>query len=301
MTALSWPIRWSRSSAWSWRAGVQSSSRNATFDARVSVMPCDAAFSEQTISCGPSSSWNASTARWRASAVSLPRMWSASGKRSSTACCVAMCSANTTSGSPDSRKSAIHASAVGELAARGELAQVVEPHELLGAQRGGDLRVDRAQVERQRLEPGDHVALREPVLVLVRRAAPGTVSWRLAGSCGQHLLLGPPDVAVGAQVPVQAVVAAGGAEPAREPGAAAEVLQAAEHAQLRHQLLGAVQDRRAGERQPQGVVGQLLAPARARPSCAARAGSSRSATRRGRARAARARRGARRASRGCRS
>jgi hypothetical protein len=50
VTALSCPMRWSRSSAWSWRAGVQSSSRKATFEARVSVMPWEAAFSEQTIS-----------------------------------------------------------------------------------------------------------------------------------------------------------------------------------------------------------------------------------------------------------
>ena len=35
-------------------------------------------------------------------------------------------------------------------------------------------------------------------------------------------------------------------------------LQPAEHAQLRDELLGAVQDRRAGERQPQRALGQLL-------------------------------------------
>ena len=55
---------------------------------------------------------------------------------------------------------------------------------------------------------------------------------------------------------MEAVVAAGRAEAAREPGAAAEVAQAAEHAQLGHELVRAVQDRRAGERQPQSVVRQ---------------------------------------------
>jgi hypothetical protein len=39
VTALACPILWHRSSACARRAGVQSSSRNATFDARVSVSP----------------------------------------------------------------------------------------------------------------------------------------------------------------------------------------------------------------------------------------------------------------------
>src|SRR3712207_2351442 len=160
-------------------------------------------------------------------------MCSAFGNRASTAFCVATCSANTTSGSPDSRKSAIHASAVGslppaaswrrllsrtscsarraaatsaarvrrscgsawgqvltsrsptrlqslleevgnprgrggQLTAHRQLAEVVEPDELLAPQSGGDLRVQRPQLERKRLEPGDDVALRKPVLVLVR-------------------------------------------------------------------------------------------------------------------------------------
>ena len=158
----------------------------------------------------------------------------------------------------------------GQLAARGELAQVVEPHELLGAQRGGHLRVDRAQVERQRLEPGDHVALGEPVLVLVREQHRHGVL-ALGGELRKDLLLRAPHVAVRAQVPVQAVVAAGGAEAACEPRAAAEVAQPAEHAQLRDELLGAVQDRRSGEAEPERVLGQApgqlerrLRPGRAR-------------------------------------
>ena len=44
------PIRWQRSSAWSCFAGVQSSSRNATFDERVSVIPWPATSIEHTIS-----------------------------------------------------------------------------------------------------------------------------------------------------------------------------------------------------------------------------------------------------------
>ena len=93
----------------------------------------------------------------------------------------------------------------------------------------------------------------------------------LGGKLREHLLLRAPHVAVGAQVPVQAVVAAGRAEAARQTGAAAEVAQAPEHAQLGHQLLGAIEHRRAGQGEPQGVVGHApgqlerrLRPGRAR-------------------------------------
>ena len=57
---------------------------------------------------------------------------------------------------------------------------------------------------------------------------------------------------------MQAVVATRGAEAAREARAAAEVLEASEHPQLGHELLGAVQDRRAGEAQAESVRGQPL-------------------------------------------
>ena len=129
-----------------------------------------------------------------------------------------------------------------QLAARDELAQVVEADELLGPQRRRDLRVHRAQVERQRVQPRDHVVLGEPVLVLVREQdRHGVVALR--GQLRQHLLLGAAHVAARAQVPVQAVVAAGRAEAARQARSAAELLQAAEHAQLGDELLRPVQDR----------------------------------------------------------
>ena len=54
-----------------------------------------------------------------------------------------------------------------ELAARGEQLERVQPHEPLGAQRGRDLRVELAQVERLAAQPRDHVLLGEPVLGLV--------------------------------------------------------------------------------------------------------------------------------------
>ena len=111
MTASRWPIRWVRSSAWSCIAGVHSSSRKATFDARVSVMPCAATRVAPTMSCGPSGRWNARTASSRSPRASAPSRCAASGKRSSTARWMSTWRAKTTSGSPDSRKSAIHCSA----------------------------------------------------------------------------------------------------------------------------------------------------------------------------------------------
>ena len=280
-------MRCRRSSAWSWRAGVQSSSRKATFDARVSVIP-----------------WRGRLERAHdqlRAVLALERVHGALAVRGRVR-------AEDVRGAREAvDHRALHGDVLGEdhqrlagcqevvdpgkrggqLAPRGELAQVVEAHELLRAQRGRDLGVDRAQVERQALEPGDHVLLGQPVLVLVREQhRHGVVALR--GKLRQHLLLRPPHVAAGAQVPVQAVVAAGAAEAARQAGAAAELAQAPEHPQLRDQLLGPVQHRRAGEGEPQGVVVERAPRARARPSCAGRAGSSRSATRRARARAARA-------------
>ena len=51
VTASCWPIRWQRSSAWSCIAGVHSRSRNATLEARVSVMPWPATRVAHTSSC----------------------------------------------------------------------------------------------------------------------------------------------------------------------------------------------------------------------------------------------------------
>ena len=111
VTASCWPIRWQRSSAWSCIAGVHSRSRKATLEARVSVMPWPATRVAQTISCGPSGSWKASTAASRCWIESRPRMCSASGKRSTSSSCTSRWPAKTTSGSSEARKSSIQASA----------------------------------------------------------------------------------------------------------------------------------------------------------------------------------------------
>ena len=78
VTASRWPMRWQRSSAWSCIAGVHSSSRKATFDARVSVMPWAATRVAHTMSCGPSGSWKARTDASRSAILSRPSRCSAS-------------------------------------------------------------------------------------------------------------------------------------------------------------------------------------------------------------------------------
>ena len=115
MTASRWPMRCRRSSAWSCIAGLHSRSRKATLEARVSVMPWPATRVEQTISCGPSGSWKAWTARSRSSALSAPTTCSASGKRWTTISWSSRCEAKTTSGSSEARKSSIQASAAPSL------------------------------------------------------------------------------------------------------------------------------------------------------------------------------------------
>ena len=116
----------------------------------------------------------------------------------------------------------------------------------------GDLGVQLRQVQRLGAQPFDHVALGELVLVVLVSAT-GTTTWRLAGSCGQHLGLQPPHEADPPQMPVQSLLGPHPAEAVGEPRAGAEVRQAVDHPQLRDQLVGVVEHRRAGQRQPQPV------------------------------------------------
>ena len=80
----------------------------------------------------------------------------------------------------------------------------------------------------------------------------------LGRELGQHVGLQAPDEAAAAQVPVDPLLGAHALEAPREARAAAEVLEPAEHPQLRDQLLGVVHHRRAGQRQPQRVRAQRL-------------------------------------------
>ena len=70
----------------------------------------------------------------------------------------------------------------------------------------------------------------------------------------EHLALQAAHEAAPAQVPVQALLGQLAAERARELRARAEVLQAADDAQLGDELLGVVEHRRAGQRQAQPAV-----------------------------------------------
>ena len=139
-----------------------------------------------------------------------------------------------------------------ELAARGEALQRAELRQALGAQRRGDLRVELAQVERLLAQPGDDVVLGEPVLALVvERDRHDDLA--LGRELGQHVGLQAAHEAAPAQVPVQALLGELAAELAGEARARAEVLQAPDDAQLADELLGVVEHRRAGQREPQAV------------------------------------------------
>ena len=77
----------------------------------------------------------------------------------------------------------------------------------------------------------------------------------LGRELGEDVGLQPAHEAAAAQVPVQALLGALLAELAGEARARAELLEAVEHAELGDQLLGVVQDRRAGEGEAQAVLG----------------------------------------------
>ena len=220
-------------------------------------MPWPATRVEQTISCGPSGSWKACTAASRSVALSAPTTCSACGKRWTTISWISRWLAKTTSGSSDCRKSSIQASAAPELAARGEPPQRVELRQPLGAQGRRDLALELGQLQRLLLQPGDDVALGEPVLLLVlERHRHDDLA--LLGQLRQHVLLQPPDEARAAQVPVDALLGARALEAALEARAGAELLEPAEDPQLGDQLVRVVHHRRAGQRELERALGQRL-------------------------------------------
>ena len=148
-----------------------------------------------------------------------------------------------------------------QLAACRQQLQRVEAHEPLRAQGRGHLRVELAQVQRARAQPGDHVALREPVLRLVVE-----LDWyhraRLGRQLGQHVGLQAPGEAARAQVPVQAYVCVGSLEAAAELGSRAEVGEAPDDAQLRDQLGRAVHHGRARQCEHEAVARDCACQAR---------------------------------------
>ena len=144
-----------------------------------------------------------------------------------------------------------------QLAARRQPLQRPELREPLRAQRRGDLRVQLGEIERLLAQPRDHVVLRQPVLALVSERDRHD-DLALVRQLRQHLDLAPAHEAAPAQVPVQPLLRQRPAELLLEARAGAEVLQPPEHAQLRDQLLGVVEHRRAGQREPQRIARQPL-------------------------------------------
>ena len=140
-----------------------------------------------------------------------------------------------------------------ELAARRQPLERRELREALGAQRRRDPRVELGEVERLLAQPGDDVLLGEPVLALVVERD-GHDDAALRRELGEDLGLQAPDEAAPAQVPVQALLGQRPLELAREARARAEVLEAADDPQLADELVGVVEDRRAGQREAQRVV-----------------------------------------------
>ena len=252
MTASRWPMRCSRSSAWSCIAGVHSSSRNATFDARVSVKPCAATRVAPTSSCGPSLSWNARTVASRSGdGVAPHQVQRRRGKRSSTASCTSTWRAKTTSGSPLARKSWIHASAACSLPVAASRWSVVSCASRSARSVARDLRVELGEVQRLLAQPRDHVLLGQPVLAARCRARSARTTWRLAGSCGSTSCLSRRTKQCARRCQCRRSSSSVALELAGEARAAAEVLEPPEHAQLADQLLGVVEHRRPGQREPQ--------------------------------------------------
>ena len=277
VTASSWPMRCTRSSAWSWAAGVQPSSTKATLEAAVIVSPTPAASSEQTISRQASSVWKRSTSAARPSASRRPVAQAAPGKASNNASPISRWRVKTTSFSPVSRKLAIHSRAPSSLPraaisascvirtsawARRARCSASRPRSRIAVARASS---SRPAISRVNASSASACARTQLGDVGLRRAVLAAVGDR---DRDDHALLGrevAQDVGLAAAHeagPAQAAVERGellaaGVDAGEAPRAADRV-QAAEDLQLRRELLGAVEDGRAGEQQDDRVLGQRI-------------------------------------------
>ena len=139
---------------------------------------------------GRPGSWKARTAASRAAIVSRPSRCSASGKRSSTASCTSTWRAKTTSGSPEARKSWIHASAACSLPRAASRCSVPSCARRSARSVAAIFALSSREVERLLAQPGDHVLLGQPVLALVvERDRHDDLA--LGGQLRQHLGLQP--------------------------------------------------------------------------------------------------------------
>ena len=179
--------------------------------------------------------------------------------------------AKTTSGSSDCRKSSIQASAGPSLPRAARRRSMLSWASRSARSVACDLALELGQLQRLLLQPGDDVALGEPVLLLVlQRDRHDDLA--LLGQLRQHVLLQPPHEAGAAQVPVDALLGARALEAALEARAGAELLQPAEDPQLRDQLVRVVHHRRAGQRRPSARPRAAPRRAGGRRACAWPAG-----------------------------
>ena len=140
----------------------------------------------------------------------------------------------------------------GQLAAGGQALQGAELGQALRAQGGGDLGVELGEVQRLGAQPGDDVALGQPVLgLVVERHRDDHLA--LGRQLGEDLGLEPAHEAGAAHVPVQPLLGDHAAELAGEARAGAELLHAPDDAQLRDELLGVVEHRGPAQRQAQAA------------------------------------------------
>jgi len=205
------------------------------------------------ISCGPSGSWNARTAR-----VALDRRVGGRGcaarrgKRSSTASLHCDVGGRRRRAARRSRGKVVDPGegAGVELALRGEALERAELCEPLGAQRRGDPRVELAPASSGLLaQPLDDRLLSEPVTSRSLSSSTGTTTWRFRRAAGART------VALSAagtkqrrrRCQCRRLLAAIAAETrVRKRAPEAVLLESPEHAQLGDQLLRVVEHRCAG-------------------------------------------------------
>ena len=227
---------------------------------------------EQTISRGPSGSWKAWTAASRSSALSAPTTCSASGSARPPSPGSRGGGRRPRAAPRTARKSSIQAITGPSLPRAASRAQRVELGEPLGAQGRLDLALELGQLERLLLQPGDDVALGQPVLLLVlQRHRDDDLA--LLGQLRQHVLLQAPHEAGAAQVPVDALLGAGALEAALEARAGAELLSRPRIRSCAISSSGWFITGVPVSADLQRVLGQLLGQPPHRPRALGRAGS----------------------------
>ena len=185
MTASCWPMRWQRSSAWSWIAGRPLELEEADVRGAGQRDPLRRrrASRRRSAAARRAAGRRRSTPA-RAATLSSPSRCSASGKRSSTASWTSTWRANTTSASPEARKSWIQVSAAASLPRAASRCRVVSWARRSARSVAAILASSSLRSSGWVLQPLDHVVLGEPVLLLVveRRPARPPGAWPAAAA-----------------------------------------------------------------------------------------------------------------------